>query len=79
MAAEPELPDYGELRAELNALRARHDDLDRRHARLQDRLAAFPNEFHQAQERVMASELDRLRGLMHRVEAQLFTLRDRAG
>ena len=76
MAAEPDLPDYGELRVELDALRRRHDELDRRHARLQDRLVAFPNEFHQAQEQVMAAELERLRRLVLRVEAQLLTLRE---
>jgi len=76
MAADPEIPDPGELRVELEALRTRFDELDRRHARLQDRLAAFPNEFHQAQERVMVAELNRLRGLILRVEAQLLTLRD---
>jgi hypothetical protein len=75
MAAEPELPDYGALQVELAQLQTRFDELDRRHSRLEDRLVAFPNEFHRAQERVMADELVRIRGLMHRIEAQLINAR----
>lgn len=43
--------------------------------RLQDRLTAFPNEFHRAQEQLLAAELAAAQARRTQLEAQLLPLR----
>ena len=79
MAADPDLPDLDELALELARLHHTCEELDRRHARLQDRLAAFPNEFHRAQEQLLAAELTAMRARRTQLEVQLLPLRRHTG
>ncbi|HZU20491.1 MAG TPA: hypothetical protein VE982_04665 [Gaiellaceae bacterium] len=74
MAADPDLPDLDALAIELVELRRRRAELSRRHDRLQDRLAIFPNEFQRAQERAMADDLAALTTRIDQLEAQLLPL-----
>jgi hypothetical protein len=75
MAAAPNLPDLDELALEYVKLERRAGELQRRHERVIERLAAFPSVFTATEERTIAAELDAMIARMRQIEAQLLPLR----
>ena len=75
MAAAPELPDLDDLTLERVQLQHHLQELARQHARLEDRLATFPNEVTRAQERRLALEIDEVLDRIHRIDAKLIPFR----
>lgn len=75
MAAAPELPDFDVLTHERVVLQADKRLLERELARLQDRLAAFPNELTAQQERRVAAELVLVNQRIDEIDATLVPYR----
>jgi hypothetical protein len=75
VAAAPELPDLDLLALEYVQLERRAADVQRRHERVIERLAAFPSLFTAQEERTLAAELDALIARMRQIDAQLLPLR----
>ncbi len=75
MAAAPELPDFDVLTQERVVLQADKRLLEREHARLQDRLAAFPNEITAQQERRITAELELVNKRIDEIDATLIPYR----
>lgn len=75
MAAVPELPEFDALALERIQLQRRLKDLESRHARLLERVAAFPNEVTVLQEQRLASELEAVRKRVDEVDAILVPFR----
>ena len=75
MAAAPNLPDLDDLALERVQLQRRLSDLERQHERLQERLAAFPNEVTARDERRVASELETVNDRIDKIDATLIPLR----
>jgi predicted RNase H-like nuclease (RuvC/YqgF family) len=71
MAAAPNLPDFDTLALERVQLQRRLSDLERQQERLQERLAAFPNEVTARDERRVASELDAVNDRIDTIDATL--------
>lgn len=74
MAAE-ELPDLDALALEYIQLERRHADVQRRHERIVERLAAFPSPFAAHKERELSEELDAMVARMRRINALLLPIR----
>jgi hypothetical protein len=79
MAAAPQLPDPDELELEYLALERRAADVQRSHAKIIDRMTAFPSEFTAMQERVIAAKLDAMVARLTQLEAQLLSYGRRPG
>jgi predicted RNase H-like nuclease (RuvC/YqgF family) len=75
MAAAPNLPDFDALALERLQLQRRLSDLERRHERLEERLAAFPNEVTAKEERRVASELEAVNNRIDNIDATLIPFR----
>jgi predicted RNase H-like nuclease (RuvC/YqgF family) len=75
MAAAPNLPDLDALALERVQLQRRLSDLERRHERLEERLAAFPNEVTAKEERRVASELEAVINRIDNIDATLIPFR----
>jgi len=75
MAAAPELPDFDVLTQERVVLQADLRLLERELSRLQDRLAAFPNEITEAQARRVAVELGLVNDRIDEIDATLVPYR----
>jgi hypothetical protein len=75
MAAERNVPDFDALALERVQLQHRLSDLERRHERLLERLAAFPNEVTVMQEQRVASELEVVGNRIDKIDATLIPLR----
>jgi len=71
IAADPDLPDLDALALKLVQLRHCREELTRRHKRIQDRLSAFPNDFQQAQEQLLADQLAETTARLEALQAQL--------
>jgi hypothetical protein len=70
MAVE-RLPDPEALAAELVHLRHRQLDLLRQHAKLTERMLAFPNDFGRAWAKSLAREIENMAVQIAEIEAQL--------
>ena len=75
MAAAPELPDFDALALERVQLQRRLSDSERRHERLQERLALFPNEVTAIQEQRLATELASVNTRIDEIDATLIPFR----
>jgi hypothetical protein len=75
MAAAPNLPDFDALALERVQLQRRLSDLERRHERLEERLAAFPNEVTAKEERRVAAEFEAVNNLIDEIDATLIPFR----
>jgi predicted nucleic acid-binding Zn-ribbon protein len=75
MAAAPNLPDLDALALERIQLQRRLKDLSRRHERLQERLATYPNQVTEKQAARVAAELDEVNRRIDSIDATLIPLR----
>ncbi len=75
MAAAPNLPDFDALALERVQLQRRFSDVERRHERLEERLAAFPNEVTAREERRVASERAAVNNRIDEIDATLIPFR----
>ena len=70
MAIE-QLPDLGALGVELEELERREPEISASRARLHERLAVFPSEFGQRQERAVSTERQAIHKRINELRAQL--------
>jgi predicted RNase H-like nuclease (RuvC/YqgF family) len=75
MAAAPNLPDFDALALERLQLQRRLGDLERRHERLEERLAAFPNEVTAKEEWRVGSEFEAVNNRIDEIDATLIPFR----
>jgi hypothetical protein len=75
MAAAPNLPDFDALALERVQLQHKLSELERRHERLQERVALFPNEVAVMQERRLAAELEAVNRRIDEIDATLIPFR----
>ena len=75
MAAAPDLPDFDALARERVQLQHQLRNLERRHVRLQERLAAFPNDVTARDERRVAAELEAVNSRIDTIDATLIPFR----
>jgi hypothetical protein len=75
MAAAPDLPDFDALARERVQLQHQLRNLESRYARLQERLAAFPNDVTALDERRVAAELAAVNSRIDTIDATLIPFR----
>jgi predicted nuclease with TOPRIM domain len=75
MAAAPNLPDFDALALERVQLQRQLSDLESRHERLRERLAAFPNDLTALEERRIASQLEVVNDRIDTIDATLIPFR----
>jgi hypothetical protein len=75
MAAAPDLPDFDALALERVQLQRRLSDLELLSERLQERLAAFPNDVTVIKERRVAAELAAVIERIDKIDATLIPFR----
>ena len=75
MAAATDLPDLDALAPERVQLQRQLRDLESRYERLQERLAAFPNEVTAQRERRIAAELKAVNNRIDAIDATLIAIR----
>jgi predicted nucleic acid-binding Zn-ribbon protein len=75
MAAAPDLPDFDALALERVRLQRQLRDLEPRLERLQERLAAFPNELTVIREQQVRAELEAVNRRIDEIDATLIPFR----